>query len=604
MTEAPDMPSPHSMPAARRRLSVRAAVEAVAVAISPLVAYFGLRLRLMPFPDLNDPAMHTTFMIDPRSIFLRYTAAFTPSARLREGYRVGLLIPGRISYLLFGGLPGFIVFRYVLVLVAVVPSYLLFRRLHGRWAGAVAAIVILSSPVVITAWGTDFPDSAAVSYLFAGLACLAMPSSRHRRMWLVGSAAFFMLAIWTIATAAPLVIVTIAVCGLIRLVRDRERVVSDAVYVAVSALSVTVLLAAGSWLLIGPFDYVVPTVQSLIYLGHSSLTAQYHSANWRWAPYVSYLLVPPAVVAVGIAAIGLRLRRVPTPHLIIASACTAQLITCVLLQFAGSVQILEVHYFSSLLWAAVSLLLTLAFVELSRPVLGGSRFEWLLPVLLLAVPLAYELDPHVPAFGWVPAGVIVVAVVLALAGIALLVRTIGPRLLARLASSVTLALIAGGLLILTVAPIPQHPKLPHTTDDTAPAYASALGGGDTLAVNLYVVTTELPGFVGPGTYSGEQLLQWWPRSQEAQLLEPIGIFHAFFDSIPDPLGELGPDGQAMIEQRRPAQILLLSTTGDGFPQSLADLAPYSPRLVRTGVLRSGGVALHAWLIDLDRYFRG
>ena len=199
---------------------------------------------------------------------------------------------------------------------------------------------------------------------------------------------------------------------------------------------------------------------------------------------------------------------------------------------------------------------------------------------------------------------IVVAIVLVLAGIAWRLRAMRPALAARLASSLTLALVAGGLLILTVAAIPKHPVLPHTIPDPPPAFASALGGGDTLAVNLYVVTAKLPTFVGPATYSGEQLIQWWPRSQERELLEPMGIYHAYFDSILDPLGELGAGGQELIADRRPAQILLLSFTGDGFPQSLADLAPYSPRLVRTGILRSGSLALHAWLIDLDQYFRG
>ena len=589
---------------ALRRVRMRTLVESIALAVSPAVAFFGLRLRLMPFPDLNDPAMHTTFIIDPRSIFLRYTAAFTPSEQLREGSRVAFLVPGRISYLLFGGLPGFIVFRYVLVLVAIVPTYLLLRRLYGRWAGAVGGIVILSSPVMITAWGTDFPDSAGVSYLIAGLACLAMPSSRHRRWWLVGSAAFFTMAVWSIATAAPLVIVTVAIYGVIQLSRDRAQVLRDAAFMFGSAVTVTVLLALGSWWLLGQFDYVVPTIQSLIYLSHHSLTVQYHSSNWRWAPYIAYLLVPPAVVLVGLLALGHRMRRVPTPQLIIAAACTAQLVACVLLQFAGSVQILEEHYFSSLLWAAVNLLLAVALIELGRPIVGGSRFEWLLPALLIAVPLIYELHPRVPAFQWLPVGVIVAAVVIVLAVLARWLRAAMPRLPARLAICATLAMISGCLLILTVAPIPEHPPLPETTHDPPPAFASALGGGDQLAVNLYVVTTKLPTFVGPATYADEQLLQWWPRSQETELLEPIGIFHAFFDSIPDPLGELGPGGEALIKLRHPAQMLLLSLTGDQFSQSLADLAPYSPRLVRSGVLRSGTVALHVWLIDLGEYFRG
>src|ERR1700719_4325815 len=182
------------------RGSSRTIVEGLALLISPAVAFFGLRIRLMPVPDLNDPAMHTTFIIDPQSIFLRYTAAFTPSERLREGYRVAFLIPGRVAYLLFGALPGFVVFRYVLALIAVVPAYLLLRRMYGRVAGVVSVVVILSSPVVLTAWGTDFPNSSAVSYLIAGLACLAMPSQRHRLVWLAASTGFFTLSVWSIAT--------------------------------------------------------------------------------------------------------------------------------------------------------------------------------------------------------------------------------------------------------------------------------------------------------------------------------------------------------------------------------------------------------------------
>ncbi len=130
------------------------------LALAPVAAFFGLRLTLMAPPDLNDPAMHTTFMIDPHDIFVRYAAVFQPTERLREGARVGFLVPGRISYLLFGGVPGFVVFRYVLALIAVVPTYLLLRRLYSRVAGVIGVIVILSCPVIILAWGTDFPDSA------------------------------------------------------------------------------------------------------------------------------------------------------------------------------------------------------------------------------------------------------------------------------------------------------------------------------------------------------------------------------------------------------------------------------------------------------------
>lgn len=558
----------------------------------------------MPVADLNDPAMHTTFMIDPQSIFLRYMAVFTPSQRLREGARVGLLLPGRISYLLFGGLPGFVVFRYVLALVAVVPTYLLLRRLFGHAAGAVGIIVILSSPVVITAWGTDFPDSATVSYLIAGLACLAMPSVLHRVAWLVGSAGFFTMAVWTFASSLPLVVVTMAAYGVMRWQRDRTNLVRDAKVMAAVAIAITGLLAIGSRLLLGPFDYISPTISSVIYLAQKYNEVLNHSSSPLWAPYVTYLLAPPAVVGLWFIAVGGHLRQIATPQLIVGGTFACQLVVCVLLQFFGGLQILEEHYFSSLLWAGMSILLAVTLVQLGAPILDHPRLAWVVPLLLVVVPLAYGVDPHIPPFGWAPVGIGVVASMGLLALIAKRLGQATSRLLGRLATCLSLALIDGCLLVLTVAPIPAHIRPPGTVGDPAPQFGSALGGNDSLAVSLYVVTSELPKFVGPATYSGEQLLMWWPPSEQQELLGPIGIYHAFFDSFHRDLGTLSSAERGTIERRQPAQILLMSLTGQDFAQSLNALSPFRPRLVRGGVLRSGPVALHVWLIDLDQYFRG
>ena len=599
-------------------------VEAVLLALAPVAAFFGLRLTLMAPPDLNDPAMHTTFMIDPHDIFVRYAAVFQPTERLREGARVGLLVPGRIAYLLFGGVPGFVVFRYVLALIAVVPTYLLLRRLYSRVAGVIGVVVILSCPVIILAWGTDFPDSAGVSYLLGGLACLVMPSARHRAGWLIGAAVLFTLAVWAVAASAPLVLATLLAYWLVRRKRERPKLWRDLGLLAGTAVGVTGLLAVASAVLIGPWDYILTTIQSLIYLAQPSQTVANHSRSPLWAPYITYLLVPPAVgfacyAAFGgrlkdmlardrFARLGRRLGTIPTAQLCVSVACAFQILIYAILQFIGSTQVLEVHYFSSLLWASVLLTLAITIAELGRPVLEHVRYRWLIPVALVAVPLVYEIFPGVPQFGWMPVGLLIVVAIVVLAWIARKEAASHDVVRSRLMVGGALTAIVAGLLVLTVTPT-QHKHERGTVDDTFPDYAYTLGGNDpawgsdSTWVNLYAVTTEMPTFVGPASYSGEQLLMWWNRSQLKELREPIGIFHAFFDSIPSNLGDLTPLDKYFFGQRHPAQILLMSLTGQGFQASLDSLQPYGAELVHAGVLRSGSVSLHLWLIDLHQYLK-
>jgi hypothetical protein len=598
--------------------------EAVLLALAPVAAFFGLRLTLMAPPDLNDPAMHTTFMIDPHDIFVRYAAVFQPTERLREGARVGLLVPGRISYVLFGGVPGFVVFRYVLALIAVVPAYLLLRRLYSRVAGVIGVIVILSCPVIILAWGTDFPDSAGVSYLLGGLACLVMPSARRRAGWLIAAAVLFTLAVWAVAASAPLILATLLAYWLVRRKRERPNLWRDLALIAGTAVGITGLLAIASAVLIGPWDYILTTFQSLIYLAQPSQTVANHSRSPLWAPYITYLLVPPAVglacyAAFGgrlkdvlardrVARIGRRLGTIPTAQLCISLACAFQIVIYAILQFIGSTQVLEVHYFSSLLWASVVLTLAITIAELGGPILEHARYRWLIPVVLVAVPLVFEISPKVPQFGWMPVGLLIVVAIVLLARVATKEAGSHDAVRSRLVIGGALTAIIAGLLVLTVTPT-QHKHERGTVDDTFPDYAYTLGGydptwgDDSTWVNLYAVTTEMPTFVGPASYSGEQLLMWWNGSQLKELREPIGIFHAFFNSIPSSLGDLTPLDKYFFGQRHPAQILLMSLTGQGFQASLDSLKPFGAALVRAGVLRSGSVALHLWLIDLHEYLK-
>lgn len=599
-------------------------MEGVLLALSPLLAELVLRLAVMSPVEVPDPSMHTTYIVDPHQIYARYRTAFSPTARLREGARVGFVVPARIFYELFGSVGGFLAFRYLLALVAVVPAYLLLRRLYGRPAAAMAAVLVLSCPVFIRAWGTDYPNSAAISYLTGALACLAIAllATRRRLWWAAVAGGLVTLATWSFVTSATVALPALAVYLAIRLLQSRRRALADAGALLASALATSGILAAGSYFLIGPANYITPTWQSYFYLATPAQQAMWHSSSWRWLPYDTYLLVPIAVVGIGLAAFCHSPRRLEAvPSFLVLTTGIAGLLMGYL-QFFHKVQILEVHFWSSLLWSAAYLALAVALGELTGRMGTDLVSRWLPPAVVLAVPLAYEARGSLPPFGWFPTGLGVAACVVAVAvlarfGVEHARRRQGPSgsaprdraaqmtgggvgLVAGLAVVVA---AAGGLLALTVTPQVPHAPIPGTVSDPPADYAATLGVSDTLAIDEYRVTAELPHFTGDPAYPGEQLLIWWPFSQFSQMIEPMGIYHAGFDSIPGPWGALAPPAVQMIEQRRPGQVLLMSTTGAGFGSCLSALAPFDPRPVRRAVLRSGPFHLHVFLIDLERYAR-
>jgi hypothetical protein len=162
--------------------------------------------------------------------------------------------------------------------------------------------------------------------------------------------------------------------------------------------------------------------------------------------------------------------------------------------------------------------------------------------------------------------------------------------------------LAGALLILTVAPEVKQPPMPNVVPYPVPAYAHALGGNDSALVDEYQVTCELPGFVGHAAYAGEQLLMWLPWGQFTELTEPAGIFHSGFNLVGGAFPLLDASSRDKIEYRRPAEVLLLSETGIHFSRAVQSLAPFAPRVVKQAVLADGAYHLHVWLVDL-RYLR-
>src|SRR5262249_62067208 len=82
----------------------------------------------------------------------------------------------------------------------------------------------------------------------------------------------------------------------VRLARERAGLPGDLAVLAGAAAAVTGLLVAGSAVVLGHANFFALTWQGYRFLSQPLLTAMNHSANWRWAPYVAYLVVAPAGV--------------------------------------------------------------------------------------------------------------------------------------------------------------------------------------------------------------------------------------------------------------------------------------------------------------------
>jgi 4-amino-4-deoxy-L-arabinose transferase-like glycosyltransferase len=603
MTVMKNTPGSQAEPAARQRRWTLV-TETCAVLAAPLIAFFVLRIRAMAPVGLPDPSMHTIYIVGPSQMFQRYAAAFSSTARMREGAQAGFLVIARVAYLIFGLLPGFFVTRYLFALIAIVPAYLLFRRLYGRPAGVMAIVVLLSSPVLITAWGTDYPDCAVVSYITGAVACLAMPCTKWRRpWWLAGAGALLTMAIWSHGMGIMLAAATVVVYAALRTWRDREHLISDALELAIVALGVTAVLMLASKVVLGEFDFIVPTLKAALYLNRPSQTRIWHTADRQWALYVPYLLVPPATIAMLWVTLARKVRTIPTPQLFIALACTVQVALFAFLQFFSHVQTLEMHFFSSTLWGVVCMALVVAIAEITRPLSARPLLRWLPAIVLLAVPLAYELDAHVPAFTWWPAGAVLAAAAVLVACAMRLGAPRHRRSSVRgpwfaLAASTAIVAMSGSLLVLTVAPSERLPGV-----DPSSGYAEALGGSATNLIDWYVVSADLPSFVSNPAYNGEQLLMWLPHGSIGRFIEPIGMFHAGFNLLPNGLPKLTAADAADLAHRRPAELLLISATGALFSSALSSLRTYRPLLLRTAVIRHGTVALHVWLILLGTFAR-
>jgi hypothetical protein len=366
---------------------------------------------------------------------------------------------------------------------------------------------------------------------------------------------------------------------------------------------VTGLLAIGSEILLGHFDFVRPTWEAYKYLSKPLQTRLDHSSSDRFVVFFDYLLVPPLVVLAWAMTFAGRFRAGLTSHTFVGLVCAGQILAFGYLQFGSTVQTLELFYLSSALWGAVCVTLAVTLAELSRPLLAGKVTRWLPAVVLVLLPLAYELHRHYPAFVWTPYGFVIVAV--GLVGVA------AGRLLAKkqkgwaapVARALAVVLLAASVLALTVAVQKKHGPIRGVLGHPNPDYGLALAGNGAMAVHAYEISSQIPAFVGNAAYRGEVLFTWWSLKQAGQVEPSAGLYHAARMSVLTRPPHLTADDRRWLRRNRPAEMLVLTSKSVPTASLLAALAPFDPSLVRARVFRSSPATVHAWLISLGLFSR-
>lgn len=518
--------------------------------------------------------------------------------------RLGFILPAHLADLVFGAVPGFYVFRYALALAAVGPTYLLFRRLFGgrafaRGAGGVAVAVILSSPVVLNAWGTDYPDFSAVSYLIAGMVCLVIPAStRWRRAgWVAAAGIAFGLALNSHIMTAPLVAAMLAAYALVHGWRRLAATAAELLLVVVSVAAATGVLAFAALVMYGEADIISPTVDAVRVLRTAAQIRLWHSTNWRFVLSDTYLLVPPALLAAWAVVRLPRWRGVRREERILVLATALGVLAYFYVQFFADGSTLEYHLYSSMLWSGVTLTTAFLVVAACRPLLRRPWSAGVPTLLVLVVPRICVVLYRLPQFGMLWWGVVIAVAVVGLA-----------RLIPRAWSSRSkAALLATALVValftLTAAPLPTHPRLVGQTGLPAGHYSDVIGGDGHVELDQYRAASEPVTVVPPATGPGDSLMMWPSPGDDVLLGYPMAQYFWHVQSLPPTLPDFTAFDGAELRKRQPRLLLLMGATSARFLTAVAALqqANFSPRVIRRATLAPGLWRYSVWVVQLDRY---
>jgi hypothetical protein len=158
---------------------LESAAEAAFLLLLPVAAFWLMNFRLIVQNGAIDPYVYTGYIHNFHDLLERYGPTY-------YGVRFGHILPARMLASLFGAIPGYLLWRYLVVLAGSVPFYVLLRQRYGRTLAMTVVTVLVTSPFLARTVLWDYPSATAVPCLL-GAVCLLQLEHRCRRLLDLGA---------------------------------------------------------------------------------------------------------------------------------------------------------------------------------------------------------------------------------------------------------------------------------------------------------------------------------------------------------------------------------------------------------------------------------
>ncbi len=524
----------------------RIVLEAALLAVLPVVLLLIVGASTWTPPNTPDSEFYLTLGVFGHDITAR---ALTPAYYWT---RLGVVSPMRLFTWLLGPDAGVWMWRWLMISVAIVPTYFFGRRLKGVAAAAAGTAFVLLNSVFITVVGNTYPTGAVVSLLIAegavlGLALLVGRRASIALVALAGAAVGWVAMSNQIAAVfAILLMVPFAVVMLRR--SWRHALLAWALAAAATALVFTAFLWTGTLLFPG-LDWLETT---RYYAGILD-SAAFRAADLTWLGSSPNLIVIPLVICAA-ALVAITVRRATAPVGALALGTTFCLLYALWSEFVAGGVLLQTPVYVAMLWG---------------------------PSLILGAAVIFMLVPDGP-WGWAAAGAFGLA--------AVLVGTYWTAAISSLPWGILVGAVAiAGLVAWRVARAPEKAAVGIVSALLLVGGVQVLQNGTPVEAN--VLSLRIPFWtayrsnLAPAIKQQDIAVQQWVIDQTAGGHVLVWAPDPAFGSVAA-MSLNGPNALSMTADLSADQITWARTTGPGFVLSIAGTAS-NVRTLATRLRQSG-----------------